>query len=119
MHIATKAGWKDRVSDRDFFDGWREQKPDDRLLFLEDCIGYMYLDFVEHGEGARPSVFPRSRVSPSSRLLYSPAACATLCAAPTCPLPPRRPPEPRAARRRSAPARAGRAARRSSLAGTQ
>ncbi len=59
MHIATKTGWKDRVSVRDFFDGWREQKPDDRLLFVEDCIGYMYLDFVEHCEGARLSVFPR------------------------------------------------------------
>jgi hypothetical protein len=68
VHIATKTGWKDRVSVRDFFDGWREQKPDDRLLFVEDCIGYMYLDFVELCEGARLSVFPRC-CSPSSRLV--------------------------------------------------
>jgi hypothetical protein len=56
---------------------------------------YMYLDFVEHCEGARPSVFPAG---------WQPAACCASCV--SC-LPPLnhalpRPPEPRAAWNRSA-----------------
>jgi hypothetical protein len=70
------------------------QKPADRLWFLEEWIGYLYLDFVEYCDGARPSVF-RSRFSvqlpgwfTARRLRFR------FVPAPRHPAPPR-PPEPR------------------------
>ena len=70
------------------------QKPDDRLWFLEEWIGYLYLDFVEYCDGARPSV-SRSRFSvqlpgwfTARRLRFR------FVPAPRHPAPPR-PPEPR------------------------
>ena len=58
--IATKTGWEDRLSLLPIWDEWQKQTVDARLLFVEDSIGYIYLDFVEHCEGARPSVYPPS-----------------------------------------------------------
>ena len=70
------------------------QKPDDRLWFVEEWIGYLYLDFVEYCDGARPSV-SRSRFSvqlpgwfTARRLRFR------FVPAPRHPAPPR-PPEPR------------------------
>jgi hypothetical protein len=90
--IATKTGWEDRLSLLPIWDEWQKQTVDARLLFVEDSIGYIYLDFVEHCEGARPSVYPPSLLR-SSQPVDSPAACASVSCLPpqthTIPRPPR------------------------------
>jgi len=63
VHIATHTGWKDRLTLLPIFEEWMSQKPADRLWFLEEWIGYLYLDFVEYCDGARPPSVSRSRFS--------------------------------------------------------
>ncbi len=91
LHIATKTGWEDRLSLLPIWDEWQTQTGDARLLLVEDAIGYIYLDFVEHCEGARPSVYPPSFLR-SSQPVDSPAACASVSCLPphthTIPRPP-------------------------------
>jgi hypothetical protein len=72
VHIATRTGWMDRLTLLPVFEEWMNQKPDDRLWFVEEWIGYLYLDFLECCDGARPSVFPVSFLRAASRLVYSP-----------------------------------------------
>jgi hypothetical protein len=79
---------------------WRAQPEAARPAFVEACLGYMVIDFLALCQGAGPSVSPLSslRSAAGGRLLRPLVSRA--CRPQTHALP--RPPEPRAARTRSA-----------------
>ena len=101
MRLETKTGWKGRVTIRHWGDIWRAQPETERPAFVEDCIGYLKIDFLALCDGACPyrlSALIPPPCAAGGHLLRPLVSRA--CRPPSHALP--RPPEPRAARNHSA-----------------
>jgi hypothetical protein len=46
MRLETKTGWTGQVTIRHWWEIWRAQPEAERPAFVEDCIGYLKLDFL-------------------------------------------------------------------------